>query len=142
MAFIAGIFTAGQALGVGQTQWGSEGTQMEKQHGVVSESERMAALELDREQVRELQKILNDKGYEAGPVDGIIGPRTTNAITEFQKSEGLASTGSADEETLRALAPSAEQQEFFGLSPEFGEKEEQQMEQPQQQKQAPEGSRY
>ena len=46
-----------------------------------------------------------------------------------------------------ALAPSAEQQEFFGLSPEFGEKEERQMEkqpmeQQQKQKQAPEGSRY
>lgn len=147
VAFIAGLFSVGQALGAGQTQWGSGGTQMEKQSGVVSESERMAALELDREQVRELQKILNDKGFEAGAVDGIVGPRTSNAISEFQKSEGLASTGKADEETLRALAPSAEQQEFFGLSPEFGEKEErgmekQPMEEMEHEKKAPEGSRY
>jgi hypothetical protein len=150
VAFIAGLFTVGQALGAGQTQWGSEGTQMEKQSGVVSESERMAALQLNQEQVRELQTILNEKGHDAGVVDGIIGPRTSNAISEFQKSEGLATTGKADEKTLRALAPSAEQHDFFGLSPEFGEKEErqmekqpmEQMEQQQQQKQAPEGSRY
>jgi len=147
ITFIASLFSAGQVFGAGQTQWGSEGTQMEKQSGAVSESKGVAALELNRDQVRELQKILNDKGYEAGTVDGIIGPKTTNAISDFQKSEGLASTGKADEETLRALAPSTEQQEFFGLSPAFGGMEEQQMEkqpteQQEQQKQAPEGSHY
>jgi len=121
LAFIAGLFFAGQGLGTGEYEHGkaagSGSAMMEETH----QSE-MAAHSLDNEQVRELQKILTDRGFEAGPVDGIIGPRTTQALRNFQESEGLAVSGNPDENTLKALAPDAETQEFFGLSPEFGEK--------------------
>jgi peptidoglycan hydrolase-like protein with peptidoglycan-binding domain len=68
-----------------------------------------------------LQKILTEKGYNAGTVDGIIGPNTQQALRGFQESQGLAATGKPDQDTLQALAPDARTQEIFGLSPEFGE---------------------
>lgn len=122
MAFIAGLFSVGQALGAGEYERGmSKGVS-----GAQTEETRqpeMAAMSLNSSQVRELQKLLNEKGFDAGQVDGIIGPRTQHALSEFQKSEGIAATGNPDRATLQALATDAKTQEFFGVSPEFGEKE-------------------
>lgn len=47
---------------------------------------------------------------------GVLDSDTRNALEEFQLSQGLAVTGEPDENTRRALAPSVEQQELFGLS--------------------------
>jgi hypothetical protein len=123
MAFMAGLFAAGHALGGGHemgkgpmsgSSMGEKAQMHEKHH--------MAGHKLDREQVREMQNLLNDHGFNAGQADGYMGQRTQEALRQFQESEGLAATGTPDQETLRALAPSVEKQEFFGLSPEFGEK--------------------
>lgn len=84
----------------------------------------LAIQQLNREQTREMQRLLNDQGYAIGNMDGEMNQETTEAIRQFQKTEGLAVTGQPNQETLRALAPSSDQQEFFGLSPEFGEMEE------------------
>jgi peptidoglycan hydrolase-like protein with peptidoglycan-binding domain len=139
MAFIAGLFAAGQGLGAGEYEHGkasgSGSAQMEE-----TQQQRMAAHPLDNNQVRELQKILKGKGFDAGAVDGILGPRTQQALRDFQKAEGLTATGNPDKETLQALSTDAKTQEIFGLSPEFGEKEMQQK-QPQEQKMAPEGTK-
>lgn len=121
MAFLAGLFAAGQGLGTGEYEHGKapgvSGSQMEQ-----TRQPEMAAVPLNSSQVRELQKILNDKGFNAGSVDGVIGPRTQQALRDFQKSEGLAATGNPDKQTLQAVATDAKTQEFFGLSPAFGEK--------------------
>ena len=37
--------------------------------------------------VREAQQTLRDKGYYAGPIDGILGSRTRAAIRHYQKDE-------------------------------------------------------
>jgi peptidoglycan hydrolase-like protein with peptidoglycan-binding domain len=120
MTFLAGLFMASQGLGAveDKQEMGTEsGTSMkgtEAQTGQV-------ARQLDNKQIRELQKILTEKGYNAGTVDGIIGPNTQQALRGFQESQGLAATGKPDQDTLQALAPDARTQEIFGLSPEFGE---------------------
>lgn len=54
--------------------------------------------------VREAQQLLLDKGYDPGVVDGISGPRTANALRQFQRDEGLVGTGRLDQETMNALA--------------------------------------
>jgi peptidoglycan hydrolase-like protein with peptidoglycan-binding domain len=122
MAFIAGLFTVGQGLGSGD--YGS-GKTSEESSAQVEETGKheMAAVSLDSKQISELQRILSDKGYEVGAIDGVIGESTEKALRDFQTANELAVTGNPDKETLRALAPDAETQEFFGLSPEFGEKE-------------------
>lgn len=40
-----------------------------------------------------IQKMLKDKGFYAGPIDGIAGPGTLSALTTYQKKNGLPSTG-------------------------------------------------
>jgi len=76
---------------------------------------------LNADQVRELQRLLTERGYQAGIADGVIGQQTKTAIQSFQTDNGLIVNGIPDTQTLRALAPHAEQQEFFGIAPPHGD---------------------
>lgn len=49
------------------------------------------------------QRRLTELGFNPGAHDGIMGPRTREAIEEFQRSEGLRVTGEVTPETGRAL---------------------------------------
>lgn len=53
-------------------------------------------------QVRKAQVALNDKGYNVA-VDGRMGPNTEGAVRSFQEKNGLAQSGTLDDETLNAL---------------------------------------
>lgn len=53
--------------------------------------------------VRAAQQALNDRGYDAGAVDGVFGPQTETAIRSFQQTQGLPQTGTLDSATLAAL---------------------------------------
>jgi peptidoglycan hydrolase-like protein with peptidoglycan-binding domain len=50
-----------------------------------------------------VQAQLQDDGYYAGPVDGILGPQTREALAAFQADHGLAITSAADGPTLQTL---------------------------------------
>ena len=56
-----------------------------------------------REATKEAQQSLNDKGFDAGPADGVLGPRTRAGIRQYQKSEDLPVTGRLDAETASQL---------------------------------------
>ena len=43
--------------------------------------------------IRQLQQTLNDKDYKAGPVDGIYGWQTTNAVRKYQKDNNMPGDG-------------------------------------------------
>src|SRR5262245_39619811 len=49
------------------------------------------------------QQRLKDRGYYAGPVDGVIGPRTAAALRAYQRDHGLKATGQVDSPTASAL---------------------------------------
>lgn len=68
----------------------------------------MSGSQLDNDQqvVREAQRALNDKGFSAGAVDGVMGPHTEQALRDFQQSQGLNATGNLDQQTLSALGVS------------------------------------
>jgi N-acetylmuramoyl-L-alanine amidase len=53
--------------------------------------------------VAELQHRLNGLGFDAGKEDGIFGPDTEAALTEFQRNAGLATDGILGPETAAAL---------------------------------------
>lgn len=55
------------------------------------------------EQLRSVQNALAAAGYNPGPADGVIGPRTRQALRDFQKAKGLKVTGTPTPETLQAL---------------------------------------
>ena len=53
--------------------------------------------------VRDVQQALNDKGYNAGAVDGQWGPATEDAVRRFQQASNLPQTGELERSTLAAL---------------------------------------
>ena len=52
------------------------------------------------EDVSEIQSRLSSLGFDVGKVDGIFGPRTEQAILDFQHNRGLAEDGKAGPEVV------------------------------------------
>lgn len=55
------------------------------------------------ENVKAVQKLLNSRGYHAGYPDGWFGTKTTQAVTQFQKDNGLYPSGIVDPRTRQRL---------------------------------------
>lgn len=51
----------------------------------------------------QVQQALAELGYYYGPIDGVLGPETRDAILRFQTVNGLATTAAIDEPTLDSL---------------------------------------
>lgn len=64
---------------------------------------------LARGEVRDLQQALNAAGYDAGPADGLAGPRTRSAVARFLGDRGLdpATTSLREALVLLSEAPAA-----------------------------------
>ena len=52
---------------------------------------------------RDLQNALAQKGYYRGPVDGIYGTLTRNAVSAFQRANNMTATGRVNADMVRAL---------------------------------------
>lgn len=61
------------------------------------------SVKLEKEQIQEVQALLNEKGLNAGTPDGKWGPKSRSALRDFQTQENLKPTGSLDIESLQAL---------------------------------------
>lgn len=70
---------------------------------------RLAATEPDNEQrlsmreIKEVQQLLNARGFASGEPDGVIGSQTRQAVQEFQARTGLPADGYPDQQLLRRL---------------------------------------
>ncbi|WP_022711094.1 peptidoglycan-binding protein [Pseudochrobactrum sp. AO18b] len=53
--------------------------------------------------VRNIQLILQKNGYDAGTADGVMGNKTREAISAFQKANGMKPTGEVDQKLVEAL---------------------------------------
>jgi murein L,D-transpeptidase YcbB/YkuD len=53
--------------------------------------------------VQEVQQSLRKKGFNPGPIDGILGIRTETALKTFQSAHQLTPNGIADQHTLEIL---------------------------------------
>jgi len=60
-----------------------------------------AAISADRN--KEIQIALKNAGFYAGAIDGKIGPKTKEAIREFQKAKGLKADGKVGPKTWAEL---------------------------------------
>jgi Putative peptidoglycan binding domain len=68
---------------------------------------------LSHEQIQQIQQALDKAGFGAGRTDGIWGPETQAALTNFQKSKNTGgANGQLDSATLSALQLNPDQ---FGL---------------------------
>ena len=62
---------------------------------------------LSREQRAAVQRALRTRGYDAGPPDGVLGPRSRDAIRTFQADNNLSPTGELTSGTLELLGVAA-----------------------------------
>ena len=54
-------------------------------------------------QVRRVQEALKSEGHDPGPIDGVMGPRTQQALRQYQRQENLKETGRLDQDTMNKL---------------------------------------
>jgi peptidoglycan hydrolase-like protein with peptidoglycan-binding domain len=66
---IVAVMPVGSSAGGGGTQGGS--------------------VSLSQSEIREAQMKLNQKGFNVGKPDGVMGPRTRDGLAQFQRQEGL-----------------------------------------------------
>ena len=105
---VAGAVVAGPVGavvgGVGGAYVGHETTG--KDHVATTSSTRNFPSAYDAGTVRSVQQALNERGYNAGPVDGQWGASTMDAVRKFQQASGLPVTGELGRPTLTALGVS------------------------------------
>lgn len=79
-----------------------------EQRGLISAPK---AIEILREEVRQAQQRLQREGFDPGPVDGLPGAATAEALQTYQRQKGLPVTGRLDNRTQQALglSPAASQ---------------------------------
>lgn len=68
------------------------------------------SLRLSREQVRQLQMDLAALGFDSGEPDGVFGPATRNALSQFQRSRDRIADGYVDADSLEAIRQATELQ--------------------------------
>jgi peptidoglycan hydrolase-like protein with peptidoglycan-binding domain len=71
-------------------------------------------VQLNPDQIRQLQQALNDHGFDAGKVDGVMGAGTSAALKRFQSKAGLKPTGQIDQQTLALVGMSGQAQQPSG----------------------------
>jgi len=89
-------------MGAQQRSTQGSSSELQSERGSAS-GQRMAGQQLSKDKVKEIQEALKDKGNDPGQIDGIMGPKTQQALRAFQKSENLQVTGRVDEKTASAL---------------------------------------
>lgn len=70
----------------------------------------------NRDQVRQMQQALKDKGHDPGDIDGVMGAKTKAALKDFQKAEGLKETGMLDKDTKSKLGMEGTKSSSTGTS--------------------------
>ena len=66
--------------------------------------------------IKQIQEALKDKGFDPGPIDGVMGQKTQEALRSFQQSKNLKVTGRVDSETARELGASSSSAGVSGAS--------------------------
>ena len=54
-------------------------------------------------QIRQLQEQLKAQGHDPGPIDGVMGPRTQQALKDYQKDQNISASGRLDSQTRQKL---------------------------------------
>lgn len=67
--------------------------------------------------VLDIQKALAERGYYDGVADGLMGPRTQQAIREFEEAQGLKPTGEVSEALLARVLNARARGEITGSIP-------------------------
>jgi len=69
-----------------------------------------------REDVKSVQEALKGKGHNPGPIDGVMGPQTQQALRAFQRSQNIQQSGQLDSSTASALGVQLSSERGVGSS--------------------------
>ena len=95
------------ALGLSTAAMAQTGD-MGKQRGTTSEPSASATQGMaSSDDVRQVQQELQNRGFNVGTVDGVMGPQTKGALQEVQQAEGLPATGELNEKPKSQLKTSS-----------------------------------
>lgn len=89
-------------------QQGSEGQMSDPgmQQSQSQQQQKSESAMMSPDTIKQVQQALNEKGFQAGPVDGKWGSKTESAVKNFQQDQGMQASGSLDQQTLAALGVS------------------------------------
>jgi peptidoglycan hydrolase-like protein with peptidoglycan-binding domain len=97
------LAAAPSVYAVGDT-YGSTGSSMQRGNYGASVH---GSSSLSTETVRQVQQALSDKGYDVGPIDGVMGPSTSAALRSYQQKTNLTGARGMDSQTLESLGVQA-----------------------------------
>jgi murein L,D-transpeptidase YcbB/YkuD len=93
----------------GQTQAQTESKQPSgQQQAATQQKGQKSQMSQSPELIKQAQEKLSAAGHDAGPADGIMGPRTQKALKDFQQAKNLEASGQLDQKTLSALGVSGD----------------------------------
>jgi peptidoglycan hydrolase-like protein with peptidoglycan-binding domain len=98
-AFLLSGVVAAHAAGQGSM---SGQTSTQPSYGMSGSSQSGAAM-VSQSEIKQAQQQLKQDGYYQGAVDGIAGPETKQAISKYQRAQGLQETATLDQHTLQSL---------------------------------------
>ena len=78
------------------------GAQFDTGHGA-AQGGGAAVLNLGSEQIREVQTMLIQKGFDINEANGVLDQPTIEALIAFQRQQGFEATGQIDNQTVSAL---------------------------------------
>ena len=70
--------------------------------------------------VKEVQQALKDKGHDPGPIDGVMGAKTKEALKSFQTASNIQATGTLNAETAQKLGVNGGSSSSAGASSSSG----------------------
>jgi peptidoglycan hydrolase-like protein with peptidoglycan-binding domain len=65
---------------------------------------------MSQSDIQQAQQQLKSQGLYRGAVDGILGPQTEQALSQFQQQNGLPQTADLDQQTMSRLMGGSSQQ--------------------------------
>jgi peptidoglycan hydrolase-like protein with peptidoglycan-binding domain len=85
---------------------GGGAARLDSTRGAAPSQGDVAVLNLRPDEIRQVQIVLKEKGFFTGEPDGVLGPRTTQALIAFQRQQGFEASGRIDSRTVTALGMS------------------------------------
>ena len=94
-------FAAGSSMAPSGT---NSGTSASHSSGAMNGTQSQGMLSgTSQAEVKQAQQQLKSEGLYNGQIDGVVGPETKQAVSQYQKKEGLRQTARLDQETLSHL---------------------------------------
>lgn len=106
-AFAAGSQPA--ATDQNPTQQPAQKTEMQNQkttnsnQAMQNDNQPISVQNLSRKEIRQVQQALNKNGEHVGSIDGRWGPKTEEALKQFEQAKNIPANGQLDRQTVASL---------------------------------------